>query len=41
VGWNNSKAAAHVAVRPSVLDTVKPDNNTNNNNFTGILVNIM
>jgi len=27
-----SKAAAHVAVRPSVLHTVKSDNNNNNNN---------
>ena len=30
--FDYSKAAAHVAVRPSVLDTVKPDNNYNNNN---------
>jgi len=29
---DNSKAAAHVAVRPSVLDTVKQNNNNNNNN---------
>ena len=26
-GLDNSKAAAHVAVRPSVLDTVKLDEN--------------
>jgi len=26
---DNSKAAAHVAVRPSVLDTVKQNNNNN------------
>ena len=30
--FGNSKTAAHVAVRPSALDTVKPNNNNNNNN---------
>jgi len=30
------KAAAHVAVRPSVQDTVKPYNNNYNNNEAGI-----
>ena len=27
-------AAVHIAVRPSVLDTVKPDSNNNNSKFT-------
>jgi len=34
---DNSKAAAHVAVRPSVLDTVKQNNNKNNNNNNNTL----
>jgi len=32
-GW---EAAAHVAVRPSVLDTVKPNNNNNDDELTRI-----
>ena len=29
--FNTTQVAAHVAVRPSVLDTVKQNNNNNNN----------